>query len=146
MISLILPIILIIVSLLYIRYSYNIGTKKSFRKFLSVAIPIVLAGTGVRIGRLILSDSMMIIFYIAGIGTLLFYAVLRPILQKHESDRYRRITKNSRIFAGFISIFTIWMLLSFLLFFTNMLIPNKIDLPVQVQNILLMPMRILWSY
>ncbi len=138
---------LFIVSVFYIRHSYHIGFKKAFRIFLSIAIPIVLAGTSVRIGRIFLTDSMNVTYYIACIGTVLFYLVLYPILLKEESDRYRRITRDSRILGALISAATIWMFCSYLMFFVRLALPGVFSsLNQHFTALILMPVNIIWLF
>lgn len=136
--------ITIIISILYLRSMYHIGTKKAFRKCLSILIPLALSGIATRIGHLILHDFILLSYYIAGLGTLIFYIILTPIFQKDESDRYSKITKNSRLFAVIVGIITIWLFLSLSVFFINLAEQNI--LPKQFLNIILLPIRILWLF
>lgn len=136
--------IVFVCSIFYLKAMYNVGAQKAFQKCLSIVVPVLLSGTATRIGHLILPNFLLISYYIAGIGTLIFYIVLRPILQKDKSDRYRRITKNSRILAMFIGLVIIWLVVSVFTFFFNLLAPNMF--PQKVLDIILLPIYIFWFF
>ncbi|MGL4676712.1 MAG: hypothetical protein ACRCWI_03490 [Brevinema sp.] len=134
----------ITICLIFFWKSYSLGTKKSFQNFLSLLIPIILSGTATRISRMILPNFVNISYYIAGMGTLLFYIVLAPILTKEKPDRYRKITKISRWFAGIIGVATAGLFLSFICFFINLFVPTL--LPNQFVSLLTMPIKFLWLF
>lgn len=134
----------IVTSILYLRLIYVSGTKKAFKRCLSILVPILLSGTATRIGALILPDFILLSYYIAGVGTLIFYTILAPIFQKNESDRYRRISKESKILAVAIGMINIWLFLSFAFFFINLL--NYSIASQKILDIILVPIRILWLF
>ena len=144
-----ITIIIILLLLLSIRNAYHLGFQGSIKNLLSLLIPIILSGTAIRIGRILLPDSLNISYYIAGIGMILFYIVLSPIIKKVTSDRYRKVSKQSRIFGIFIGILQFWLFISFLLFFINLFFNQNNPILKEYEyiiSILTLPIRFFWFF
>ena len=144
-----IAIIIIILLLLSIRNAYHLGFERSIKNLLSLLIPIILSGTAIRIGRILLPDSLNISYYIAGIGMILFYIVLSPIIKKVTSDRYRKVSKQSRIFGIFIGILQFWLFISFVLFFINLFFNQNNPILKEYEyiiSILTLPIRFFWFF
>ena len=144
-----IAIIIILLLLLSIRNAYHLGFQGSIKNLLSLLIPIILSGTAIRIGRILLPDSLNISYYIAGIGMILFYIVLSPIIKKVTSDRYRKVSKQSRIFGIFIGILQFWLFISFLLFFINLFFNQNNPILKEYEyiiSILTLPIRFFWFF
>ena len=144
-----IAIIIILLLLLSIRNAYHLGFQGSIKNLLSLLIPIILSGTAIRIGRILLPDSLNISYYIAGIGMILFYIVLSPIIKKVTSDRYRKVSKQSRIFGIFIGILQFWLFISFVLFFINLFFNQNNPILKEYEyiiSILTLPIRFFWFF
>jgi len=135
-----------IIFYIFIYKAYQVGTKQTFKRFLAILIPLVFAGTAVRIGYILLPKSNQLSFYIAGIGTLLFYSILSPVLRRINPDRYRKISKNSRLLACIIGVFEAWLVISFIVFFLNQFYPNYTENYKQLINIFTLPIRFIWFF
>lgn len=141
--------IIIILLLLFIRNSYYLGFEKSMKNLLSLLVPIILSGTAIRIGRILLPDSINISYYITGIGMILFYLVLAPIIKKVTSDRYKKVSKKSRIYGAFIGILHCWLFISFILFFINLIFYKNIPVLQKydhIISILTLPIQFFWNF
>ena len=144
-----ITIIIILLLLLSIRNAYHLGFQGSIKNLLSLLIPIILSGTAIRIGRILLPDSLNISYYIAGIGMILFYIVLSPIIKKVTSDRYKKVSKQSRIFGVFIGILQFWLFISFVLFFINLFFNQNNPILREYEyviSILTLPIRFFWFF
>jgi len=142
-------IIIIILLFLSIKNAYHSGFQKSIKNLLSLLIPIILSGTAIRIGRILLPDSINISYYITGIGMILFYIVLSPIIKKVASDRYRKLSKRSRLFGACIGILQCWLFISFILFFVNLIFYQNIPALKEydhIISILILPIRFFWFF
>ena len=126
--------------------AYKIGTQKTFKRLLSISVPLVLAGTGVRIGHIVLPNDILISYYIAGIGSILFYFILKPLFIKNESDRYRRISKQSRVFALFLALIEVWLIVAFILFFFHILYTQELSGIKFLKEIFIFPIKFLWFF
>ncbi len=144
-----IAIIIILLLLLSIKNAYHLGFQGSIKNLLSLLIPIILSGTAIRIGRILLPDSLNISYYIAGIGMILFYIVLSPIIKKVTSDRYRKVSRQSRIFGIFIGILQFWLFISFVLFFINLFFNQNNPILKEYEyiiSILTLPIRFFWFF
>ncbi len=144
-----ITIIIIILLFFSIKNAYHVGFQRSIKNLLSLLIPIILSGTAIRIGRILLPNSINISYYITGIGMILFYIVLSPIIKKVASDRYRKVSKLSRLFGACIGILQCWLLISFILFFINLMFYQSF--PVlrsynYIISILTLPIRFFWFF
>lgn len=131
---------------IFIYLAYRSGSKRAFKNFLAILIPLIFAGTAVRIGDILLPQSTKLSLYIAGIGTLLFYSILSPILRKENSDRYRRISKKSQNFACIIGFFEAWLVISFIIFFLNQFYPSILSNFNKFIYIFTLPIRFIWFF
>ncbi|MDK2818469.1 MAG: hypothetical protein KFW21_03350 [Spirochaetota bacterium] len=141
--------IIIILLLLFIKNSYYLGFEKSIKNLLSLLVPIILSGTAIRIGRILLPDSINISYYITGIGMILFYLVLAPIITKVTSDRYRKVSKKSRIYGACVGILQCWLFISFILFFINLIFYKNIPVLQKydhIISILTLPIQFFWNF
>ena len=144
-----ITIIIIILMFFFIKNAYNLGFKRSIKNLLSLLIPIILSGTAIRIGKILLPDSINISYYITGIGTILFYLVLSPIIKKVASDRYKKLATDSRIKGVFVGVLQCWLLISFILFFVNLIFYQKIPALREYDHIitiLTLPVRFFWFF
>ncbi len=128
----------------FLRRMYVAGTKKALKIFVSILVCILLAGTATRVGRIVLPESLTVSYYIAGVGALLFYFILSPIIQREVSDRYRRISKESRAFAVLIGCGSIILVVSIVMFFVQMFV--DVSIPSDVLRVILLPIRFLWLF
>lgn len=129
-----------------LRMSYTYGIKKSFQHLLSILIPIILSGTAIRIGEILLPESIVVSYYIAATATVFFYIILFPIITKEEKDRYRKISKQSRYFSLIIGLFYFWLISSFGVFFINILLPNLFSQYQDLIFYLILPIRLFWFF
>ena len=144
-----IAIIIIILMFFFIKNAYNLGFKRSIKNLLSLLIPIILSGTAIRIGRILLPDSINISYYIAGVGMILFYIVLSPIIKKVPSDRYKKLATQSRLQGVCVGILQCWLLISFILFFINLFFYQSAPIPRpydQIMSILILPIRFFWFF
>ena len=144
-----ITVIIIILLFLFIKNAYHLGFQRSVKNLLSLLIPIILSGTAIRIGRILLPDSINISYYITGIGMILFYIVLSPIIRKVASDRYRKVSKQSRLFGVCIGILQCWLLVSFILFFINLIFyqnTQALKTYDQIISILMLPVHFFWFF
>ena len=144
-----IAIIIIILLLLSIKNSYHLGFERSIKNLLSLLIPIILSGSAIRIGRILLPDSLNISYYIAGIGMIIFYIVLSPIIKKVASDRYRKVSKQSHIFGVCVGILQFWLFISFVLFFINLFFNHNNPILREYEyiiSILTLPIQFFWFF
>ena len=142
-------VIILILLLLSIKNAYHLGFQGSIKNLLSLLIPIILSGTAIRIGRILLPESINISYYIAGIGMILFYIVLSPIIKKVPSDRYKKLSKRSRLFGVCVGILQSWLFISFVLFFINLFFYQNIPALKEydyIISILTLPIRFFWFF
>ncbi len=142
----ILLIVCVTLCVLFLRKVYVSGTKRALKSFVSILVSLLLAGTATRIGRIVLPESITISYYIAGIGAILFYFILSPIIQKESPDRYRRISQESRSLAVLIGLCSIVLILSFVYFFVRLFVSNSLGIPSDVSRAMLIPIRFLWMF
>ncbi|MGL4394874.1 MAG: hypothetical protein ACRCS8_06600 [Brevinema sp.] len=134
--------------ILYVLFSMNLAYSKglsySFRKFLNIIIPFILGAITYRIALMVLPQSIELAQIIAGIGTLVFYIIIYPIINKEMSDRYRKISKGSRQLACLLTIFNCWVALSIILFFIFKLNLSGPRFSSDIVRVLLLPIRLFW--
>lgn len=144
-----IAVIIIILLFLSIKSAYHLGFQGSIKNLLSLLIPIILSGTAIRIGRILLPDSINISYYIAGVGMIIFYIVLSPIIKKVASDRYRKVSRQSHIFGMFVGVLQFWLFISFVLFFINLFFYQNIPTLKEydyIISILILPIRFFWFF
>ncbi|MGL4562119.1 MAG: hypothetical protein ACRCV0_07540 [Brevinema sp.] len=132
--------------LLSLKSAYLNGLSHSFRKLINILIPFILGGITARIGRNLLPNSVNLVYYMSGIGTLLFYMILHPIINKVHSYRYKKISRYSRQLACLVSLINVWILLSFIFFFIHKIFVNIFNTDGIWISILNIPLNIFWLF
>lgn len=137
---------IIVILLIFMYVAYCQGTKKTFKRLLSFLIPIILSSIALQVRNVLLSDKSIISYYIAGIGTLLFYIVLTPSIMKEKSDRYKKISKYSQIFACFLAILQVWGFCSFIFFFIDLVYTKPLNEIKPLIDFFTIPIKFLWLF
>lgn len=126
-----------------LRNAYSVGLAQTSRQFINILIPFIMGGITVRMGEYLLPNPQ-IVHYIAGIGTIIFYIILYPIINKKYSDRYEKISKESRKLACFVAILKVWIFSSLILFFISKLATVHYTQIKEVINLILIPLKLIW--
>ncbi|MGL4367387.1 MAG: hypothetical protein ACRCTQ_03810 [Brevinemataceae bacterium] len=122
--------------------SYTVGLNRTVKRLLTLLSAFVISGLVTYISQLILNKDSIISNITACIGTVLLYIIFFPILNKFDSNRYQKISKNSRIVAGMIGIIESWCIISFVTFFINIFIP--VSKTTLLEQVLLIPINFFW--
>lgn len=131
----------------FITRAYYQGTQKVVKRLVLLLLSLILAGTAIRLGYILLPQSTQISYYIACIGTILFYIILTPIFKRQSYDRYQRISKTSRIFACFVALIEAWFFISYIVFFWDLFYPiNNSPALDKLVDIFLLPIRFIWFF
>ena len=118
-------VLFLVIFIILMAFFAYIGTRngliRSFYSFLRIGIPMLLSGIIVKISHLI-SKVELVSFIIGGIGTVIFFLVLRGVIGgKVDSNKYRNQKKGILdYFLGFIiGAAQGWLIIGFFVIYLN---------------------------
>lgn len=111
-----LVIFIIILSVFAYMGTRN-GVMRAFNSFLRIAVPMLLSGIIVKISQLISNKTDLISYIIGGIGTVIFFLVLRSVITNPEKTQKMGIFN---YFFGFlIGLAQGWLICGILVLYLN---------------------------